>query len=116
MSNFINQMFCEKGRERKPVMERMLDIRNLNMSCSETQAVAMPKMIIDFNFQALWTMHARGAAEEYNEIHKIAIKALKRAVYEEFYDKLTYLELALYDHDVEKAKKIIQGIKKEVGL
>ncbi|MCP4371986.1 MAG: hypothetical protein GY797_28285 [Deltaproteobacteria bacterium] len=109
MSDFINHMFSEQGKN-KPVMGQ------LQMEANGVEIFNTPKQIIAFKFLAKWEMSASGTAKEYDLIHKIAINALTRNVYDRFYQKLTNLELALYDHDVEKAKEIIQDIKSEVGI
>jgi len=115
MSEFIKHLFCEEysGKE---ILEKMPSISELEMSSYGIELQNIPKQLIGYNFKAMWRMNASGTADEYDKVHKVAIQALTRAIYEKFYQKLTYLELALYDHDVEKAKEIMQDIKKEVGI
>jgi len=111
VSDFIEKMFSEQGKS-KPIMGNPLE-----MGASGVEVFNTPRLkIISFTFKAIWEMNASGTVEEYDEIHKIALEALKRNVYDEFYQKLTNLELALYDHDIKKGKEIIQEIKKEVGI
>ena len=109
MSNFIKNMFSEQGNT-KPVIGTPLE-----MTASGIEVFSTPRRVISFTFKAMWQMKASGTVEEYDEIHKIALAALKGDVYDEFYQKLTNLELALYDHDIKRGKEIIQEIKKEIG-
>lgn len=115
MSKFINKMFSGQNQIKKYI-EEVPKIIPLDMSNSMEELCNTPKQLINFTFKALWQMQACGTAKEYNNIHKLAIQTLTRNVYEEFYTKLTYLELALYAYDIEKAKEIIQDIKREVGI
>jgi len=114
MSDFIQAMFSERKKV-KPVMGK-IGIEPLDMRASGVEMYNIPKQIINFTFSAIWQMNASCTAEEYDQVHRIAIQALTRNVYDGFYQKLTNLELALYDHDVEKAKEIIHAIKREVGI
>lgn len=114
MSDFIKDMFSEQG-DTRPIMGE-LNPTPLEMTSSGVEMFNTPRRIIAFKFKAVWELGASGTIEEYNEIHKIALEALKRNVYDGFYQKLTNLELALYDHDIKKGKEIIQAIKKEIGI
>lgn len=116
MSDFISNMFSTKTGKRVPVMEYLGSGKNLDMTASGTELFNEPRILIEYIFKAGWVMKAAGSSKEYDAIHKIAIKALTRSVYGEFYKKLTDLELALYAHDVDRAKEIMFDIKKEVNL
>lgn len=115
MSDFIDRMFSEQGRS-KPMLSKIGVPDYLKMEADGIEVCNIPKQLINFNFKATWRMRATGTVNEYDTLHKIAIAALTRSVYAGFYQKLTNLELALYDHDVAEAKKIIEDIKVEVGI
>lgn len=112
MSKFIKDMFCEKG-DKKPYSKEIQIQGELSM---RNDVQELFPFTIEYTFNANWQMVAAGKADEYEHLHKIALKALKRNIYGEFFDKLTELELSLYDRDIKSAKILVQEIKKEVGL